>query len=204
LIRTKKRTALSIILESAEVRDVHQAAMCLAYGARAVNPYLAHEAIAELIDQKILDKDYHTAIDDYNKGIINGIIDIFEGLVNAIIEGLNALSFDVPDWVPGIGGEEFSLGFEKLSLPRLAKGMVIQGGQPFAAILGDQAPGQVNIETPLRTMVEAFNEALDERGSGAGGTYTFVAEIDGEVIYKKTVEQDELFYDTTGHSAFEH
>jgi len=138
------------------------------------------------------------------KGIINGIIDIFEGLVNAIIEGLNALSFDVPDWVPGIGGEEFSLGFEKLSLPRLAKGMVIQGGQPFAAILGDQAPGQVNIETPLRTMVEAFNEALDERGSGAGGTYTFVAEIDGEVIYKKTVEQDELFYDTTGHSAFEH
>ncbi|MBP5520398.1 MAG: glutamate synthase subunit alpha, partial [Treponema sp.] len=76
LIRTKKRTAVSIILESAEVRDVHQAAMCLGYGARAVNPYLAHEAIAELIDQKILDKDYHTAIDDYNKGIINGIVKI--------------------------------------------------------------------------------------------------------------------------------
>ena len=76
LIRTKKRTAVSIILESAEVRDVHQAAMCLGYGARAVNPYLAHEAIAELIDQKILDTDYHTAIDDYNKGIINGIVKI--------------------------------------------------------------------------------------------------------------------------------
>ena len=76
LIRTKKRTAVSVILESGEVRDVHQAAMCLGYGARAVNPYLAHEAIAELIDQKILDKDYHTAIDDYNKGIINGIVKI--------------------------------------------------------------------------------------------------------------------------------
>ncbi len=76
LIRTKKRTAVSIILESAEVRDVHQAAMCLSYGARAVNPYLAHEAIAELIDQKLLDKDYHTAIDDYNKGLINGIVKI--------------------------------------------------------------------------------------------------------------------------------
>ncbi len=76
LIRTKKRTSISVILESAEVRDVHQAAMCLGYGARAVNPYLAHEAIAELIDQKILDKDYHTAIDDYNKGIINGIVKI--------------------------------------------------------------------------------------------------------------------------------
>lgn len=76
LIREKKRTKISIILESAEVRDVHQAAMCLGYGARAVNPYLAHEAIAELIDQKLLDKDYHTAIDDYNKAIVDGIVKI--------------------------------------------------------------------------------------------------------------------------------
>ena len=76
LIRTKRRTQISIILESAEVRDVHQSAMLLGYGARAINPYLAHEAIAELIDQKLLDKDYHTAIDDYNKGIINGIVKI--------------------------------------------------------------------------------------------------------------------------------
>lgn len=76
LVRTKKRTAISIILETAEVRDVHQAAMCLGYGARAINPYLAHECIAEMIDQKLLDKDYHTAIDDYNKAIINGIVKI--------------------------------------------------------------------------------------------------------------------------------
>ncbi|MCQ2248240.1 MAG: glutamate synthase large subunit [Treponema sp.] len=76
LVRTKKRTAISIILESAEIRNVHQSAMILGYGARAINPYLAHEAIAELIDQKLLDKDYHTAIDDYNKGIIGGIVKI--------------------------------------------------------------------------------------------------------------------------------
>ncbi len=76
LIRTKKRTAISIILESAEVRDVHQAAMVLGYGARAVNPYLAHECIAELIDKKILDKDYHTAIDDYNSALLGGIVKI--------------------------------------------------------------------------------------------------------------------------------
>ncbi len=76
LIRTKKRTSISIILESAEIRDVHQSAMILGYGARAINPYLAHECIAELIDQKLLDKDYHTAIDDYNKAILNGIVKI--------------------------------------------------------------------------------------------------------------------------------
>ena len=76
LIRTKRRTLVSVILETAELRDVHQAAMCLGYGARAINPYLAHECIAELIDTNLLDKDYHTAIDDYNKAIINGVVKI--------------------------------------------------------------------------------------------------------------------------------
>ena len=76
LIRTKKRTALSVILESAEPRDVHQFATLLGYGARAVNPYLAEECITELIDLKLLDKDYHTAIRDYNNAILHGIVKI--------------------------------------------------------------------------------------------------------------------------------
>lgn len=76
LIRTKKRTAVSIILESAEPCDVHHFATLLGYGARAINPYLAQECIAELIDKGLLDKDYHTAIDDYNMAILHGIVKI--------------------------------------------------------------------------------------------------------------------------------
>ncbi len=76
LVRTKRRTAVSIILESAEPRDVHQFAALLGFGARAVNPYLAHECISELIDLEILDKDYHTAINDYNSAILHGIVKI--------------------------------------------------------------------------------------------------------------------------------
>ena len=76
LVRTKKRTKISLILESAEPRDVHQCAALLGFGARAVNPYLAHECISELIDLGILDKDYHTAIDDYNNAILHGIVKI--------------------------------------------------------------------------------------------------------------------------------
>ena len=74
LVETKKRTAVSLILESGEPRDVHQMATLLGFGARAINPYLAHECIAELIDKGILDKDYHTAIDDYNSAILHGIV----------------------------------------------------------------------------------------------------------------------------------
>ncbi len=74
LVRTKKRTAVSLILESGEPRDVHQFATLLGFGARAINPYLAHECISELIDLGILDKDYHTAIVDYNSAILHGIV----------------------------------------------------------------------------------------------------------------------------------
>ena len=74
LVRTKKRTAVSIILESGEPRDVHQMATLLGFGARAINPYLAQECISELIDLGILDKDYHTAIDDYNHAVLYGIV----------------------------------------------------------------------------------------------------------------------------------
>lgn len=76
LIRTKKRTAISIILESAEPRCVHDFATLLGYGARAVNPYLAHECIEECIEKGLLDKDPHTAIDDYNEAVLNGIVKI--------------------------------------------------------------------------------------------------------------------------------
>lgn len=76
MVRTKKRTAVSVILESAEPRSVHHFATLLGYGARAVNPYLAQESIGALIDAGRLDKDYHTAVDDYNDAILHGIVKI--------------------------------------------------------------------------------------------------------------------------------
>lgn len=76
LIKTKKRTAVSIILESGEPRDVHHFATLLGYGAIAINPYLAHEAIGELIENNMLDKDLYVAIEDYNKAILSGVLKI--------------------------------------------------------------------------------------------------------------------------------
>ena len=76
LVRTKKRTSVSIILESGEPREVHHFACLLGYGARAINPYLAQECIEELVERKMLDKDPHTAIDDYNNAVLHGIVKI--------------------------------------------------------------------------------------------------------------------------------
>ena len=76
LIKTKKRTSLAMILESAEPREVHHFATLLGYGACAVNPYLVQETIHELIEENMLDKDYYAAVEDYNKAILNGIVKI--------------------------------------------------------------------------------------------------------------------------------
>lgn len=77
------------------------------------------------------------------KGVINGILAGVEAVVNGfvaainwIIDGLNKISFDVPDWVPGIGGK--TLGFNikhvaEVSLPRLEKGGLVNAGQLFIA-----------------------------------------------------------------------
>jgi len=76
LVRTKKRTAVAMILESAEPIEVHHFASLLGYGACAVNPYLVGDTIKQLIADNILDKDYYAAVDDYNKAVIKGIVKI--------------------------------------------------------------------------------------------------------------------------------
>lgn len=76
LVKTKKKTDISIILESGEPRDVHQFATLLGYGATAIYPYLAHECIEEMIQLNMLDKEVNIAIDDYNEAILKGIVKI--------------------------------------------------------------------------------------------------------------------------------
>lgn len=73
---------------------------------------------------------------DVIKHPINSMIGLFEGLANKIIDAwnwikgaVNTLSFDVPDWVPGIGGKTFGFNLDMtdyIEIPRLAKGGLVQ------------------------------------------------------------------------------
>ena len=76
MVVTKKRTSVSLILESGEPREVHHFAVLLGYGASAINPYLAQETIGQLIEEDMLDKDYYAAVDDYISAILHGIVKI--------------------------------------------------------------------------------------------------------------------------------
>lgn len=113
-------------------------------------------------------------------GIKDGILNGFKAIVNAIIGGINkvvSIPFNGINWaLKKIRDKEF-LGISPFKgliktidipqIPKLAKGTVIPPRSEFMAILGDQKRG-VNIETPLDTMVEAFNKALDDRNNGNG------------------------------------
>ena len=98
------------------------------------------------------------------KGCVNVIASTFEGLVNNLvgiangfIGGVNSIS---------IAGHSANIPLiPRVSVPRLAQGAVIPPNKEFMAVLGDQKNG-TNIETPLETMVEAFNRAMANNGGG--------------------------------------
>lgn len=85
------------------------------------------------------------------KNFANGIIGYFEGVVNGGISGVNKLiaainkiSFDVPEWVPVIGGKSFGFNLPQralIKLPRLGTGTVVTKATP--AIIGEAGPEAV-------------------------------------------------------------
>ena len=73
-------------------------------------------------------------------GLVNGMLSGVESALNFVIKGLNKLSFDVPDWVPGIGGSTFGFNFAPVDIgkiPYLAKGGDLYTG---SAVVGEAGP----------------------------------------------------------------
>lgn len=133
------------------------------------------------------------------KGIWNNIVASIEAAINFIIDGinllisaLNTIHFEIPDWVPLIGGKSFGISIplvSQVALPRLAEGAVIPPNREFMAVLGDQKSG-TNIETPLETMVQAFKQAMNESG---GRSQTIILQLNGRefarAVYKANNEE---------------
>ncbi|WP_422107270.1 glutamate synthase large subunit [Winogradskyella sp.] len=72
-----KRSRVSLIIESAEPREVHHFALLFGFGASAVNPYIVNEIVQEQINTNdVTDLEYLTAIKNYNKAIGKGILKV--------------------------------------------------------------------------------------------------------------------------------
>lgn len=146
-----------------------------------------------------------TPISNNFKSFINGLIGMVEGFVNFFIRGvngiinaLNSISVDVPEWVPGIGGNSFGVNIPKvpeLKLPRLAQGAVIPPNRKFLAVLGDQKRG-TNIEAPE----DLIRKIVREESGGGMNTALLQAILNaikaGAVVMVDRDQIGRVVYDT--------
>ncbi|MDA8572956.1 glutamate synthase large subunit [Flavobacteriaceae bacterium] len=71
-----KRSKVSIIIESAEPREVHHFALLFGYGASAINPYMVNEIIEDEVLSHDSNADTEKAIANYNKAVGKGILKV--------------------------------------------------------------------------------------------------------------------------------
>ena len=98
------------------------------------------------------------------KAPINMIIGILNKAINGIndlIEGFNGLGFDVPEWVPFLGGKSWHVNIPTIpNIPALAEGGVLTSG---SAIVGEAGPEFVNISDG-KAMVQPLSGNSDLAG----------------------------------------
>ena len=140
------------------------------------------------------------AMPGFVKGPINSILGFVETMVravesgvNSVIDALNEINVEVPDWVPGIGGESFGFDLDHVSLPhipQLASGTVIppRAGE-FAAILGDNNR-EAEVVSPVSAIKQALLEAMQE--AGGTGSQTITLRFDGSMSALARVLKPEL------------
>lgn len=141
------------------------------------------------------------------KGIINSIIGGIEKMVNSVISGLNTmigamnkLSWDIPDWVPEIGGNKFGLNIptvNTVSIPRLANGGITTGST--LANIGEAGREAV---LPLENNLGYLEPLAEMIASKMEGVQTVRVVPDKSNIFKVVREEANGYYRRTGNPAF--
>lgn len=122
---------------------------------------------------------------------VNGVIWLFESLINFVVSGLNFFIGGLSTVTGAVGdliGVDLRIpeipkaNLGRVSLPRLAQGAVIPPNREFLAVLGDQTHG-TNVEAPLDTIKQALAEVMSNFG-GNGNNQPIIVEIDGKEVFR--------------------
>lgn len=126
---------------------------------------------------------------------INAAIALFNRFINWVNEKMNirwdALKIAGLTVIPKGSFQLLKLN----NIPKLAQGAVIPANREFLAVLGDQKHGN-NIEAPESLIRKIVRE------EGGGGSYTFIAQLEGRTIFKEVIDQGKLSRRMTGKNAF--
>lgn len=121
---------------------------------------------------------------------LNGIISLVERCINTVVNKANRISWNIPDWVPGIGGKKFGFNLPTVSIPRLATGTVVPRNYgEYTAILGDNKR-EPEVVSPLSTMKQAVREVMNELGGDNSRpiSISIYTTLDGKVVGQSAIE----------------
>ena len=141
---------------------------------------------------------------DKNKWTFSGVAD---GLGETFRSAISKIKDYWDPFVDSVNGEHtlfgktFNVNLPKIKLPGLAQGAVIPPNKEFMAVLGDQKNG-TNIETPLDTMIEAFNTALSQNNGGGRTEINFLLP-DRRKVAQYVLEGGRVIQTSTGRNPFE-
>ena len=150
-------------------------------------------------------------VTDIFKGIWEAIVGVFKGIINVIIDvlngfisGLNKISFDVPDWVPIIGGKKF--GFDIPKIKKFENGGVLR--KETVGVLAEYNNARFNPEIVSKEseMAKVFDEGLNKwvdkinnKSGRMSGTMTLV-DANGVALGKVFVDAIDDYSDELGYN----
>lgn len=133
--------------------------------------------------------------------LLNSMVGAFEDAANALLDGLNRIHFDIPEWVPVVGGESFGIHIPKIDIPdipRLASGTVVPANfGEFLAVLGDNKH-EAEVVSPVSAIEQAMRNVLNRVPLASGGDINLVVQLDGMEIYKAVVRRAQQSKRMTG------
>ncbi len=127
------------------------------------------------------------------KGIINNILGGIESMANGVVKGINTvinamnkLKFNIPDWVPELGGKTFGFNIPNVnmvSLPRLKTGSVLYEETAFIGGEYSGARSNPEIVSPVNLIYETQKRAIEDSNFGeAAGDMYFTVKVGDNVI----------------------
>lgn len=130
-------------------------------------------------------KSVFTGIWDALLGVVKGVINTVIDILNGFVGGINKIGFDVPDWVPVIGGKRW--GFNVPKIPKLAQGGIVD--KPTYAMIGEAGTEAVMpLERNTGWIDKLADKLADKIGSAGGSPIQLVVKIGEDTILDKFIE----------------
>lgn len=129
-------------------------------------------------------KGIFTGIWDAILGVLKGVVNLIIDALNVFIKAINKISFDVPDWVPAIGGKKW--GFNIPKIPKLAMGGVVD--KPTVAMIGEAGrEAVIPMERNLGAL-EKLSTMIGDKINGNGQPIQLVVKIGEDTILDRFIE----------------